>query len=248
MATAQRYDRIGVGYTSFRQPDPHIEAQIWGAVGTADRIVNVGAGTGSYERSGRGMVAVEPSDVMIRQRGAEGPPVVRASAEHLPFPDGWFDVGLALMTIHHWSDMVAGLQELQRVSRRQVIFTFDPSMHDALWVFNEYVSASIGFAEEAPIKTVIDCLGADRVSVEPVLVPGDCTDGFASAYWKRPEVYLSAEARASISAFARLNHDDVNPGMERLARDLESGEWHRRHADLLAQDSLDAGLRLVITH
>jgi SAM-dependent methyltransferase len=246
MEPGRHYDRIGIGYASRRQPDPHINAQIWAAVGDADDVLNVGAGTGSYERSDRHMVAVEPSNVMISQRPAGGPPVIQAGAEHLPFRDQQFDVGLALLTIHHWRDMAQGLAELQRVSRRQVLFTFDPSMHDALWVFNEYVPSSIGFAEEAPIKDVIHLLGADRVHVEVVPVPADCTDGFASAYWQRPEVYLSATARASISAFARLSDDQVDPGMDQLARDLDSGEWHRRHANLLAMDSFDAGLRLVI--
>ena len=245
---AQRYDRIGVGYTSYRQPDPRIEAQIWQAIGNAQRIVNVGAGAGAYELDDRGLVAVEPSAVMIGQRRVDSPPVVRAAAEHLPFPDQQFEVGLALMTIHHWGDMAVGLQELRRVSKRQVIFTFDPAMHDALWVFNEYVTASIGFAEEAPLHTVMDALGADRVEVQVVPVPADCIDGFASAYWQRPDMYLSPSARASISAFARLSDDEVNPGMAQLRRDLESGDWQKRHADLLALDSFDAGLRLVIAH
>ncbi len=246
MDPGRHYDRIGLGYASRRQPDPHINAQIWAAVGDANSVVNVGAGTGSYERSDRHMVAVEPSSVMISQRPSTSPPAIQARAEHLPFRDQQFDVALALLTIHHWGDMAQGLAELQRVSRRQVLFTFDPSMHDALWVFNEYVPSSIGFAEEAPITEVIRLLGASRVRVEVVPVPPDCTDGFASAYWQRPEMYLSATARASISAFARLSDEQVIPGMDRLARDLDNGEWHRRHADLLAMDSFDAGLRLVV--
>jgi SAM-dependent methyltransferase len=112
-----RYDTIGRGYTTFRRPDPRIATQIWAAVGEADRIVNVGAGTGSYERTDRRMVAVEPSAVMVSQRDGRIP-VVRAAAESLPFPDGSFDVALALMTVHHWSDLRRGLDELRRVARR----------------------------------------------------------------------------------------------------------------------------------
>jgi SAM-dependent methyltransferase len=242
----QLYDRIGVGYTSFRQPDPRIAAQIWQAVGDATRIVNVGAGAGSYELGDRNLVAVEPSATMIQQRPPDAPPVVQATAEHLPFPDHYFEVGLALLTVHHWVDMDAGLAELRRVSRCQVIFTFDPAMHDALWVFHEYVPASLGFAEEAPLQKVIDALGSDRVEIQVVPVPADCTDGFASAYWQRPDKYLSPSARAGISAFARLSDADVEPGMTRLERDLENGTWHERHADLMFMDSFDAGLRLVI--
>jgi hypothetical protein len=132
-----------------------------------------------------------------------------------------------------------------RVADRQVIFTFDPSMHDALWVFTEYVPASVGFADTAPLEEVIDGLGPCRVEV--VLTPADCTDGFASAYWRRPEQYLSPSLRANISVLARLDPTDVEPGMAQLARDLDSGAWQRRHSDLLQRESIDAGLRLVIS-
>jgi SAM-dependent methyltransferase len=241
----QHYDTIGRGYAAYRRPDPRIAEQVWSAIGAADRIVNVGAGTGSYEAPDRSIVAVEPSEVMVRQRGPTTAPVVRAAAEALPFADGTFDVAMAMMTVHHWADMGAGLAELRRVSSRQVIFTFDPDMHDALWVFRDYVTASLGFAQEAPLDAVTGALGPCRVEIVPT--PADCTDGFASAYWRRPEQYLSPSVRASISAFARLDATDVEPGVARLEDDLATGAWHERYADLLHLDAIDAGLRLVIT-
>jgi len=241
---APHYDTIGQGYTRFRRPDPRIAAQIWAAIGDAARIVNVGAGAGSYEEAGRHIVAVEPSAVMVRQREPAGAPAVRAAAEHLPFPDRSFDAAMAMMTVHHWADLRGGLRELRRVAPLQVVFTFDPAAHDASWVFNEYVPAALGLADGTPLEAVIDALGDARVEIVPV--PGDCTDGFATAYWKRPECYLSPSARASISAFARLEPTQVEPGMARLARDLASGAWHERHADLLELDSIDTGLRLVV--
>jgi SAM-dependent methyltransferase len=243
MATGQIYDTIGIGYRTFRRPDPRIAAQIWGAVGDAQRILNVGAGTGSYERSDRDLLAVEPSAVMVSQRGGSVP-VVRATAEYLPFPDHSFDVALALMTMHHWKDVHRGLAELRRVADRQIVFTFDPTMHDSLWVFNEYVPAALGLADDMPLDVVLEALGTDRVEVVPI--PADCTDGFATAYWRRPEQYLLPIARANISAFARLDHRLVDPGMARLERDLASGAWRERHADLMAMTSFDGGLRLVI--
>jgi SAM-dependent methyltransferase len=241
----ERYDTIGCGYASHRRPDPRIAAQIWSAVGEASRIVNVGAGTGSYERPDRAMVAVEPSAVMVAQRQAGAAPVVRAGAEHLPFPDRSFDAALALLTLHHWDDLRQGLAELCRVAARRVLFTFDPAMHDSLWVFSEYVPAARNLADEASLDVVVDALGATRVEVIPI--PADCTDGFATAYWRRPERYLSPEVRANISAFARLPAAEVEPGMERLRRDLASGAWQARHVDLLRHDSMDLGLRLVVS-
>jgi SAM-dependent methyltransferase len=245
MAQPNQYDTIGRGYAAFRRSDPHIAQQIWSAIGDATRIVNVGAGTGSYERPDRQLVAVEPSQVMVGQREPTSAPVIRAAAEALPFADQAFDVGMAMMTVHHWADLQAGLAELRRVSARQVVFTFDPDMHDALWVFTEYVTASLGFAEAAPLEAVTDALGSCRVEIVPT--PADCTDGFASAYWRRPEQYLSPSVRAGISAFAQLDATEIDPGMARLAEDLATGSWQERHADLLQLDAIDAGLRLVIS-
>ncbi len=242
--SGQRYDEIGRGYTNFRRPDPDIAAQIWAAIGDARHIVNVGAGTGSYEDPSRSIVAVEPSVVMLRQRSGNAAPVIQAVAEELPFPDDTFDVAMAALTVHHWRDLSAGLAELRRVARRQVIFTFDPDIHDALWVFYEYVPAVIGLARDVPLREVTDALGPCRIEV--IAVGANCTDGFASAYWRRPEQYLRPEVRAGISAFARLDDRDIEPGMARLAEDLASGRWHERHGDLLAQESCDAGLRLVV--
>lgn len=75
--------------------------------------MNVGAGTGSYEPSDRLVVAVEPSDTMIRQRRGRTVRVVQGVAERLPFPDRSFDAALAILTVHHWSDREAGLAELR---------------------------------------------------------------------------------------------------------------------------------------
>jgi hypothetical protein len=47
------YDRIGVGYSDTRRPDPRIADRIAHALGDADSVVNVGAGGGSYEPADR---------------------------------------------------------------------------------------------------------------------------------------------------------------------------------------------------
>ncbi len=135
-----RYDRIGRTYATTRQPDPRIAARIDVALGSARTVVNVGAGTGSYEPfPARKVVAVEPSAVMIAQRPPGSAPVVQATAEALPFPDGAFDAALAVLTIHHWSDVEAGVAELHRVAGRIVVFTFDADAQRRYWLFDEYL-------------------------------------------------------------------------------------------------------------
>src|SRR5690606_39256993 len=109
------YDRIGRGYAAHRVADPRWQAAIDAAVGDAATVANVGAGAGSYEPAGRTRVAVEPSSRMIGQRPAGAAPAVRGVAEALPLRDGAAEVGLAVLTTHHWRDPAAGLRELRRV-------------------------------------------------------------------------------------------------------------------------------------
>jgi len=75
-------DTIGHGYARQRRPDPRIAAQLTAALGDAQSVLNVGAGSGSYEPPDRPVVAVEPSGVMLAQRQVGAAPAVRARAEH----------------------------------------------------------------------------------------------------------------------------------------------------------------------
>ena len=182
----QLYDAIGIGYEHYRRPDPRIATAIIRDLGEAETLVNVGAGTGSYEPVDRFVVAVEPSLAMIRQRQAGGTPVVQASATHLPFHDGVFAAALAVLTVHHWPDPGRGLAELARVARyRLVIVTWDPAT-SGFWLVEDYFPAIIEIDRHIlpPIEAFRQILG--DVEVRPILVPYDCTDGFLGAYWRRP--------------------------------------------------------------
>jgi ubiquinone/menaquinone biosynthesis C-methylase UbiE len=133
--SAAAYDRIGVGYRQVRQADPRIAARIEAALGDARAVLNVGAGTGSYEPANREVTAVEPSRVMIEQRPVGAAPAVQASAERLPFEDNSFDAALAIITVHHWADPGAGLTEMARVApRRVVVLAFDPAPIEGHWL------------------------------------------------------------------------------------------------------------------
>ena len=124
MSSAPLYDTIGSTYTVTRRTEPRIAARVWAALGDARTVLNVGAGTGSYEPSDRDVTAVEPSAVMRAQRPAGAAPCVAATAESLPFEDQSFDAAMAFSTVHHWQDPIAGLLEMRRVARRVVVFTY----------------------------------------------------------------------------------------------------------------------------
>jgi SAM-dependent methyltransferase len=243
---AARYDAIGRTYTATRGTDPRIAARIWDALGDARTVVNVGAGTGSYEPPDRDVTAVEPSAVMIAQRPPGAAPAVQASAEALPFDDASFDAAMAVLTLHHWSDLRAGCAELRRVARdRVVVFSWDPTYVGRMWLGPEYFPRySREDAEGFPsLAEQAAALGAE---VEVVPIPWDCRDGFFSAFWRRPEAYLDPAVRAGISTLAKRSEDELADGLARLRADLESGAWARRHADLLERDELDLGYRLLV--
>ena len=246
MSGGQLYDTIGATYPVTRRTEPRIAAQIWAALGDARTVLNVGAGTGSYEPSDKAVVAVEPSVVMAAQRGSDAAPVVRAVAESLPFPGDSFDAALAVFTIHHWSDAVGGLREMARVARRVIVLTFDPVVHADFWLFRDYLPEATALPSYLvlPPEAVAETIGAQRV--EPVMIPADCVDGFNWAYWNRPEAYLDPGVRACISGLAQLPDVLVAERMEQLRADLEDGTWHRRHGELLGHATIDGGFRLIV--
>ena len=240
------YDDIGRSYSRTRRADPRIAAQILDGLGAARTVVNVGAGTGSYEPDDRHVVAVEPSAEMIRQRPRGAAPAVRAVAEALPFADRAFDAALAVLTVHHWRDRDRGLRELRRVAGRQVVFFFEPLQTHGFWGLDYFPEAALLPTEvDAPGEELL-CRHLDVREVRPLLVPPDCVDGFGAAFWCRPEAYLDPEVQAGMSWLALLPEEVRDRGTRRLRDDLESGAWDERHGHLRTEPHFDAGYRLAV--
>ena len=244
MSGAQLYDSIGATYSVTRRTDPRIAAQVWAALGDARTVLNVGAGTGSYEPPDRDVTAVEPSAVMRTQRPAGAAPCVAAKAESLPFEDQSFDAAMAFATIEHWRDPIAGLREMRRVARRVVVFTKDFSDPDLFWMNRDYLPEYAGLSVGWPPLTKL--AGVIGARAEPVLVPWDCVDGFYEAYWRRPEAFLDEQVRRGISIWARVGPDAEQRAVRSLRDDLASGRWAERNRDLVGLDAAELGERLLI--
>lgn len=241
------YGQIGRTYASYRQPEPAIARQILDALADAETILNVGAGAGSYEPSGRKVVAVEPSAAMRAQRPPHLSVAVDATAEELPFPDASFDASMATVTVHQWRDLERGLAEMRRVTRGPVVLLVgDPRLMRDCWL-NDYIPEvrAVEASRFPPIDRIAAALG-QHVEVQSVPIPLDCRDGFNEAYYGRPEALLDADARLACSSWSLVPESAVYHFVERLSRDLASGSWDRKYGYLRTQPFFDGPLRLLI--
>ena len=239
-----RYDTLGREYATRRVPDIRIARQIDVALSGATRIVNIGAGAGSYEPCDKALVAVEPSATMIAQRSASAAPVVQAVAEALPFATNQFDLAMAVLTMHHWTDWRRGLEEALRVANGRLVLLTWLNEQLPFWLYDYFPAMESVNRDLFPGVDELRAVLGD-FSVETVPVPHDCTDGFLCAYWRRPEAYLDVGVRQSISLFAMI--EEVEVGVDRLAHDLASGKWHADNTGLLDVDAVDFGYRLLST-
>jgi SAM-dependent methyltransferase len=237
------YEQIGTGYTCARRTEPRIAQRIWAALGDAERVLNVGAGAGSYEPPDRHVLAVEPSGVMRAQRPNDAAPCIDARAEALPFPDRSFDVAMAVLSDQHWSDPIAGLQEMRRVARRVVVFQWDDAESERFWLIRDYLPEYRALTSGPSLTERATAIGA---RMERVLISWDCVDGFFHSYWRRPSAYLQEPVRRGSSVWAQVGEQAEQRAVATLARDLDSGVWEQRNAELLDLESVDLGARLLI--
>ena len=244
-----RYDEIGTAYAATRREDPRTAAEIRAALGDARTVVNVGAGTGSYEPRDRRVIAVEPSEVMIAQRDPGLAPAIRAGAFPLPLGDQSVDAAMAVLTIHHWDDdRERGVRELRRVARGPVVIvTFDPEVSARMWLIADYFPeiAELDRRTFPPLESIAQWLGG-KVVVRPIAIPRDTPDWMLGSFWAHPERVLDPQARASTSGFARMPPAVVERVVRAVERDLRDGTWDARHGHLRTLDEYDVGLRLVV--
>ena len=244
-----RYDEIGHEYSLTRREDPQIAEAIHRALGRARSVVNVGAGSGSYEPRDRQVIAVEPSDVMALQRSPTLAPAIRASAGSLPLRDGSVDAAMAVLTIHHWDDELQdGIREMRRVARDTVVIvTSDPVISREMWLVADYLPEVAELDRRifpSPELLVQWLGGSGRIEVVPIL--RDSPDWMLGSFWAHPERVLDEQARNATSQFARMAPSVVERVVDAVGRDLASGAWDRRHGHLRALESFDVGLRLVV--
>jgi SAM-dependent methyltransferase len=233
-------------YSQIRRPEPHFARKIREALGDAKSLINVGAGTGSYEPVDMSVTPIEPSESMRRQRPPHLAPAIDAVAEDLPFPDKTFDAALASVTVHQWHDLRRGLSELRRVTRGAiVIMTFDPVSLRKFWLA-EYAPEMLAHESgRMPDLAQLVALLSTDVHIEALPIPADCADGFAEAYFGRPESFLDAQVRKSQSAWGFITPHEERTSIGRLRSALEDGSWDRRFGTLRSAPEYSGSLRLL---
>ncbi|HYF13782.1 MAG TPA: class I SAM-dependent methyltransferase [Phycisphaerales bacterium] len=243
------YALIGEGYASRRRADPRIEALVHAALGDARTVLNVGAGAGSYEPLDRYVIAIEPSEAMRRQRPRHLAPAIDARAEALPLDDRSVDASMAILTVHQWQDLEAGLRELKRVTRGPiVVMTFDGDALDRFWLA-DYVPELIEAERKRypKIDLLVDRLSSPprRATVTTPPIPIDCTDGFTEAFYARPEKFLDPSVLRSQSAWAFVSDAVRERFVKRLAEDLASGAWEEKYGEWRKMAVFGGALRLL---
>ncbi len=237
------YDTIGVNYSKKRQTDSRIASQIVSKLYDAKKIVNIGAGAGSYEPPNFDLIAVEPSLKMINQRASDSYPVIQAKAEALPFSDNSFTHAMTVLSMHHWTNILEAFQEINRVTTERFIAVSWNPQSSPFWLTKDYFPEIFEIDQAIfPKINLLERYFSD-IEIEPLMIPADCSDGFLAAYWKRPEEYLDPEVRHSISSFSKISN--ISSGLKKLESDLKTGKWYELNESLLNKNELDVGYVVI---
>ncbi|GAA6151505.1 class I SAM-dependent methyltransferase [Pseudoteredinibacter isoporae] len=238
------YDHIGTRYSLGRRTDPEIAERIHAHLMTADSILNIGAGTGSYEPQGANLIAVEPSLTMIQQRPSNAHLAKQATAEALPFEDNAFSHGMTVLSMHHWSDRQAAFDEIKRVVRKRfVALTWNPDSKP-YWLSERYFP-EIHQIDQSIFPTLAELEEAfPGIKFITLPIPANCKDGFTASFWARPEAYLNPEVRASMSTFSKINA--LESGLQKLEVELNNGFWQTQYGDLRHRSHLDTGYIIAV--
>ena len=235
-----RYDNIGTGYNSTRRADPYLAERMYQLLQPKAEglYLDIGCGTGNYltalAKKGLSFVGIDPSETMLQEARVKdnGATFICGKAEHIPMPDGHFDGAIAVVTLHHWDDMLKGLTEVARVLKpgaRLVCFSFTPEQSQAYWL-NHYFPKTMErtFFITPPLDEMRDILnkaGFSKVSTEKYFVHDGLEDHFLMSGKYKPEMYLSPEMRKNTSLFSYYaDQADVDAGLAMLEADIESGK------------------------
>ncbi len=253
------YNFIGQKYNLTRQPDSRIVEQLVNLLDLqpGKTIADVGAGTGNYTNAiadrGYQVIAIEPSEVMQSQAKPHSNVTwLTGTAEEIPLVDNAVDGAIVMLALHHFSDLTAGIREIERIvaGGKIVIFAFEQSKIPDFWLtdyFPYFIDDTLKtFPDTKEIAKNINQITQKKVKIIPFLLPTDLRDLFAAAGWCQPEIYLDEDIRHGISTFSKIPPDELEIGINQLRADVNSGIWEHKYGKLKQQSEYDAGYRIMI--
>jgi SAM-dependent methyltransferase len=234
------YDKIGAHYNKTRTADPYIAKRLYQLLEPVPGglYADIGCGTGNYLHAlaseGLTLYGIDPSETMLKQARMHNPDVrfIKAVAEHIPLADGFFNGAIAVLTVHHWDNMLHGLKEACRILRpgsRFVLFSFTPAQMRGYWLNHYFPEMMEKAMAHVPSKedmlAMLTAAGFSSVVTHRYFVRADLQDQFMYSNKYKPENYLLPGVRRNASAFALLaSPEEVEGGVARLQADIVSGK------------------------
>ncbi len=233
-----KYDKIGTGYDKTRKADPYIAERMYHLLEATNlgHYLDLGCGTGNYtsylQNKGIHFTGIDPSKTMLaraRERNAFVDWKI-GHAENIPLPSSFVDGILCSLTVHHWSDINAGLIETARVLKHNapiVIFSSSPDQMEHYWLKHYFPQMMQNSIKQMPsiefIKNTLNNSGYNDIEIEYYNVKDDLKDMFLYCGKHQPEYYLMEDIRLGISTFSSLAHEnEINSGLNQLKIDIES--------------------------
>ena len=239
MINSPVYNEIGKGYNTTRKADPEIAETLYKFLQPVNDglYLDLGCGTGNYLKAlsekGVQFIGADPSEVMLQEAKKNNPEVeiVNAGAEQLPFEGHHFNGGMGNFTLHHWSNIQKGINEIYRVlkpSGRFIFFSFTPQQLYGYWLHHYFpemirISSEV-IPNEKFMKEIFLNAGFKNIATEKYFVPEDLQDQFLYANKYHPERYLLPEVRAGASSFRIYSvQEEVEAGLKQLEEDINTG-------------------------
>ncbi|MGC4233774.1 MAG: methyltransferase domain-containing protein [Niabella sp.] len=238
-----KYNKIGTGYNSTRQADPYLAGRLFSLLRPqSDKLyLDIGCGTGNYTIAladkGLNFIGVEPSEKMLDEARTRNQKVgwLNGAAEQIPADDKTFDGIIAILTIHHWTDIKKAFVELNRVladNGRMIIFTSTPEQMKGYWL-NHYFpkmlhSSIVQMPSLESIQKAAEEAAFKISRMEEYFVKDDLKDCFLYVGKNKPECYFNEKIRHGISSFSSLaNIDEVQQGLIKLRNDIDSNAFEQ---------------------
>ena len=228
---AQTYDRT-------RSASPSVLAPLRKALdGAPGRLLaDIGGGTGNYSAALRAAgwepLTIDATEAMLGRAKAKGLPTLCCDAQDLQLEDASFDAAMLISMLHHLDDPAGALNEARRILRpegRMAVMTYTREDIADLWML-DYFPASRDWMIEThlPLEAITAQLpGAIRLEVRF----DDLEDASLAALASHPDLVLDPQWRRQTSYFERLERDhpdELQSGLERLRREIESGRGPER--------------------